>query len=236
MNMLKKLTLLPVFTVIFSQLAWAAPAGTADASVQPLPVKEETVVAEKGDKKATEQLARKLDDIRTISARFKQDAIGADGRLTSESGKIQMKRPGRFRWITELPYEQEIIARDEKVWMIDRDLQQVIIQQQDERMANTPAQLLSGNAKEILKRYRVSFFSNKDVEKFTLLPENESDLFEKLDITFRQGELESMEMRDSLGGRRRISFTEVNINGMISSSRFKVSIPKNFDVIDESGT
>ncbi|MGI9273268.1 MAG: outer membrane lipoprotein chaperone LolA [Endozoicomonas sp.] len=234
--MLKKLTLLPVFTVIFSQLAWAAPASEPLVSGQPAVAAEKVNETKENDKKAADQLARKLDDIRTISARFKQDAIATDGRLATESGKIQMKRPGRFRWVTELPYEQEIIARDDKVWMIDKDLQQVIIQKQDERMANTPAQLLSGNAVEILKRYRVAVFSDKGVEKYTLLPAGESGLFEKLDITFRQGELESMEMRDSLGGRRRISFTEVNVNGMISSSRFKVRIPKNFDVIDESGS
>ena len=227
--MFKKLFLVPAFTLLFTQPAWTAPVDTASSPAN-------TAKAEAHDEKASNRLAEKLDSIHSLNAQFKQDAISADGRVVSESGQMQMKRPGLFRWVTEDPYQQEILAKEQKVWMIDHDLEQVIIQQQDQRMANTPAQLLSGNALELLSRYQVAFINTGSVERYTLTPVGESDLFEKLDLAFRQGTLESIEMRDSLGGRRRISFIEVTTNGSISNGRFKVTIPKHFDVIDESGS
>lgn len=186
------------------------------------------------EKSATEALTRKLDKIHTISARFQQEAVGSDGRTRTESGSMQMKRPGQFRWNTESPFEQEIVAIKDKVWLVDRDLSQVIIQHQDNQMGNTPAQLLSGNAREFLGDYRVFRFNNEKQDKFTLIPRENSGLFDKLDITFCDDNLDSIELRDSLGGRRRVSFSQVNVNGFISDSDFKIDIPKGYDVIDQT--
>ena len=186
------------------------------------------------DKSASDILTRKLEKIHTISARFQQEAVGSDGRARNESGFMQMKRPGHFRWNTETPFEQEIVAIKDKVRVVDRDLFQVIIQHQDQRMGNTPAQLLSGNPGEFLGDYRVFRFNDEKQDKFTLIPKGNSDLFDKLDIIFRNNNLDSIELRDSLGGRRRVSFSQVKVNGSISDSDFKVDIPTGYDVIDQT--
>ena len=199
------------------------------------PVKPEPFTEQKNDAKAAEKLTRKLEKIRTISAQFKQESVGSDGRIREESGSMQIKRPGKFRWNTTSPFEQEIVALDKKIWLVDRDLQQVIIQVQDERMSNTPAQLLSGDAKEFLKDYQIGLYRDDKQERFTLTPDGNSDLFEKLDIVFRDGVLSSIELRDSLGGRRRVELSRVNVNGMISDSDFRVEIPKGYDVLDQTG-
>ena len=200
------------------------------------PVRPVTATAvQKNDARAAEKLTRRLVKIRTISAKFKQESVGSDGRIRTESGSMQIKRPGKFRWDTASPFEQEIVALDKKIWLVDRDLQQVIIQIQDQRMSNTPAQLLSGDVKEFLKDYQIGLYRDDKQERFTLTPAGNSDLFEKLDIVFRDGVLNSFELRDSLGGRRRVELSDVNVNGMISDSDFRVEIPKGYDVIDQTG-
>jgi outer membrane lipoprotein carrier protein len=209
--------------------AFSAPAVTEQ------PVKKVDVSKGLNDEKASGQLAEKLESIKSLSAHFQQDAISSDGRSKRESGEMQMKRPDLFRWVTTEPFQQEIVAHGKKVWMVDNDLQQVIVQNQDARMANTPAQLLTGNARELLKQYTVSVYSRDRQEKYTLTPRKESDLFEKLDIDFRQGVLASIELNDSLGGKRRILFSEVKENRDLADKLFEVKPPKDYDVIDETG-
>lgn len=227
-SMFKHLKVIALFSAV--ALSVGSPVNVVAAPVKP-------VVAppvQKHDAKAAEKLIRKLTKIRTISAKFKQESIGSDGRIRTESGSMQIKRPGKFRWNTASPFEQEIVSLDKKVWLVDRDLQQVIIQIQDERMSNTPAQLLSGNVKEFLKDYQIGLYRDDKQERYTLTPTGDSDLFEKLDIVFRDGVLSSIELRDSLGGRRRVELSDVNVNGMISDSDFRVKIPKGYDVIDQT--
>ena len=222
---LKRLTLLSLLSVPLSVPLTALAA----------PVK--TVAPDQGHHaKAADTLIRKLEDIRTLSAGFRQESIGSDGRVRTELGTLQVKRPGKFRWNTSSPFEQEIVAQDKKVWMVDRDLQQVIIQIQDQRMSNTPAQLLSGDVKVFIKDYRIGLYKDDKQEKYTLTPAGNSDLFDKLDIVFRNNMLSSIELRDSLGGRRRVELNAVNVNGMISDSDFRVEIPKGYDVVDQTGS
>ena len=230
--MFKRLKIIALCSVL------AVPAVVMAAPVaKPAPAKEsQTEVARAHDSKAADKLTRKLESIRTISAEFKQESVGSDGRLRTETGSMQIKRPGKFRWNTTSPFEQEIVAQDQKIWMLDRDLQQVIIQVQDKRMSNTPAQLLSGDTKAFLKDYQIGLYEDAQKEKYTLTPAGNSDLFDKLDIIFRNNELSSIELRDSLGGRRRVDLSGVNVNGMISDSDFRVDIPKGYDVVDQTGS
>ncbi|WP_051786437.1 outer membrane lipoprotein chaperone LolA [Endozoicomonas numazuensis] len=224
-------------TAVFSfssQLLAAPQEQPAPVMLTEQPVKSVDVSKGLNDEKASHSLAEKLEALKSLTAHFQQDAISSDGRSQTESGEMQMKRPDLFRWVTTEPYKQEIVAHGSKVWMVDSDLQQVIIQKQDARMANTPAQLLTGNARELLKQYNVSVYSKDRNEKFTLTPKAESDLFEKLNIDFRQGTLTSIELSDSLGGKRRILFSEVKENGQVNDDLFEVKPPKGFDVIDET--
>ena len=139
-----------------------------------------------------------------------------------------------FVWNTEQPYSQEIITRDGKVWSIDHDLMQVVIQKQDTDTENTPAQLLSGNAREFLKNYYVVVIDYRGDKTYSLRPSGNNALFELLEIHFKKGELTGFSMTDSMGGKRRIELKQVNINGMISNSRFRAKYPKDYDVIDET--
>ncbi|WP_354009664.1 outer membrane lipoprotein chaperone LolA [Endozoicomonas lisbonensis] len=227
--MFKHLKVIALFSAV--ALSAGSPVNVLAAPVKPVAA----TAVQDNDAKAAEKLTRKLEKIRTISAKFKQESVGSDGRIRTESGSMQIKRPGKFRWDTASPFEQEIVALDKKIWLVDRDLQQVIIQIQDQRMSNTPAQLLSGDVKEFLKDYQIGLYRDDKQERFTLTPAGSSDLFEKLDIIFRDGVLNSIELRDSLGGRRRVELSDVNVNGMISDSDFRVEIPKGYDVIDQTG-
>ncbi|WP_330927202.1 outer membrane lipoprotein chaperone LolA [Candidatus Sororendozoicomonas aggregata] len=213
-----------------------APVSPASAAKNTAIVPESKTPAQgQSDAKAVAALVKKLESIKTLSASFQQEMMTDNGRRQTLSGKLSLKRPNKFLWHTTKPYEQEIITRDNKVWNIDHDLMQVVIQKQDTDSENTPVSLLSGDAREFLKNYYVTVETFRESSIYSLRPSGKGALFEKLDIHFnKDGELTGFAMVDSLGGKRQIDLRQVNVNGMISDSQFNASYPKNYDVIDEA--
>ena len=230
--MVSKRILSVVLTVFLSFSVQAAPVtskSTTDSKTVTTPA------GVKHDKQAAEELAKSLQAIESLSAQFEQRAPARHGRINVETGDMLIKRPGQFRWETNTPFKQIIVSRDQKVWIVDTDVYMVVIKKQDETLGPTPVQLLSGDASEFLKDYQVVRVGDKNKELvYTLRPLINSELFEQLDVTFIKGELSSMTLKDSLGGKRHISFSNVMINTAVDNSKFQVTIPKGFDVIDET--
>ena len=210
------------------------PATTTPATTPATPATT-TPAGIKHDKQASEELAKSLQSIHSLSAQFKQQTVARHRRNKNESGDMLIKRPNQFRWDTRAPFNQDIVSKDSKVWIVDTDLLQVVIKKQDDRLGPTPVQLLSGNASEFLKDYQVVRVGDKDKKLvYTLRPIGNKELFEQLDVTFIKNTLDSMTLKDSLGGKREITFTGVRINDKVDDKRFEVTIPKGFDVIDET--
>ena len=83
----------------------------------------------------------------TQSARadFEQKVYGRDGKLMQESkGGFVFLRPGRFRWTYAKPVDQVIVGDGERVWIYDRDLNQVTVRRLSKALGSTPAALLAG--------------------------------------------------------------------------------------------
>ena len=65
-------------------------------------------------------LQEKLNAMRTMQASFKQ-IVRADQREISRSkGSMALERPGKFRWQTQSPMEQLVIADGSKIWIYDK--------------------------------------------------------------------------------------------------------------------
>src|SRR6185436_2973127 len=52
----------------------------------------------------------------------------------------------KFRWSYDKPYAQLLVGDGQKVWIYDRDLNQVTIRPFDKTLSSTPAALLSGSS------------------------------------------------------------------------------------------
>ena len=222
----KKLSLLAViplfFTVSLPLMAASEPATAAVSSAH--------------DEKAAVQLAEKLQAMTSLSAHFSQNSSSKDGRV--ERGEMQLKRPNQFRWQVTAPFNQEIIASEGKLWMLDPDFLQVVIKNQADQSGPTAVQLLSGNAASFLRDYLVSGKGSAADAIYTLTPKNGSDLFEQLEIQFKQDQLATSTILDAFGGNRRIEFTKVAVNQPIASDLFRPDLNKlkqaGYDIIDES--
>jgi len=93
--------------------------------------------------KALDQLNAFIANVDTFQANFEQTLYDSDSEpLRKSIGNIRIKRPGRFVWNYFSPEEQQIVADGRRVWMYDKDLEQVTVNSIDDRVAGTPLVLL----------------------------------------------------------------------------------------------
>ncbi|HHO68751.1 MAG TPA: outer membrane lipoprotein chaperone LolA, partial [Gammaproteobacteria bacterium] len=81
----------------------------------------------------------------SFHARFSQRVTDADGNpVQTSEGEVWIKRPGRFRWNYERPFEQQVVADGRHLWTYDPELEQATVKPIGEVLGVTPAALLSG--------------------------------------------------------------------------------------------
>lgn len=188
------------------------------------------------DEAASKKLNALLEKTSSMQGNFEQHTLDPKGKpLQTLSGKMLVQRPNLFRWDTQKPFEQHIVANGEVVWVYDPELQQATKQKLDKQVANTPALLLSGDSKKIATSFNVSEDSKKSAKStsFILTPKDKEAVFESLRVSFTASVLNSMQLKDSLGQKTDIFFSQMQVNGKIAPSLFQFTPPQGVDVIDE---
>jgi outer membrane lipoprotein carrier protein len=182
---------------------------------------------------AADRLADTLSSYSTFQAVFNQTVADDRGRVMQESsGNLKAKRPGLFYWETEPPANQFIVSDGDTVKLYDPDLEQVTIQDLDERVSTTPALLLSGETDGLSETYEISEVRyGEHTREYTLLPRSEDSLFISLTLTFYDDELQAMRLEDSLAQSTELEFGDIRINQPVADGAFELEYPDSVDVI-----
>ena len=185
----------------------------------------------------TDELGEKLvrdflTNITTLEGRFEQSLIDAEGAIVeTNSGTLEIERPGRFRWSYTDPYEQWLVADGLNIWSYDVDLQQVTVKPQAQALANTPAVLLGG-AEDALEQFD---FAGTTIESVTtwvrLDPKDQDSGFNRVELGFVDSELRRMVFFDHLEQTTLVALHDVIVNQPIESARFVFVIPDDVDVV-----
>ena len=72
-----------------------------------------------GHAAAIAQLKAFVNGNKTLSADFKQ-VVSNKGKREEASGRLEIARPGKFRWEYSKPYEQLIVGDGKTLWVYDR--------------------------------------------------------------------------------------------------------------------
>ena len=96
-----------------------------------------------------------------------------------------------------------------------------------------PILLFGGDAEAIADEYLVVYFTEDDHDFYVLEPREEASLFESLTLTFVAGEPVSIVLRDSLGQRTQIEFSDLVANQLIADGTFTFVPPAGVDLIDD---
>ena len=185
---------------------------------------------------SAEQLILQLKSIKSIHSKFRQWVQDAkQSALQDVTGLMWVEKPDQFRWDTDNPYPQSIIANGEYIWIYDEDLEQATQQKLDKHVGNTPALLLSGDPSKLADVFVISAYLYDDTGewRFDLKPKGEGALFELLRVNFKDGKMMDMYLEDALGQTTRIEFIDPKINLPISADVFTFNPPKGVDLIKD---
>jgi outer membrane lipoprotein carrier protein len=173
-----------------------------------------------------------LRDTTSGTASFTQVVFDRSMRKLQEtSGTMQFQRPGRIRWSYLKPYEQTIVGDGEKLWIYDKDLNQVTVKPMGQALGGSPAALLAGSD-DIEKDFRLSATGVQEgLEWVEATPRSADATFQKVRLGFGKGGLEAMELTDSFGQTTIVRFGDIVRNPSLAPGLFKFAPPKGADVI-----
>lgn len=169
-----------------------------------------------------------------VHANFYQVVTDKQGRKVQEVyGEMQLKRPNKFKWDYNKPYEQQIVSDGKQVWLYDTELAQVTVRAIDKALGSSPAALLAGDD-TLEKGFKLANIDRKDnAEWVSAEPITRDTGFEKILLGFNDNKLQEMELIDSFGHTTRIVFSGIEVNPTINNKTFLFKAPKGVDVVGE---
>jgi outer membrane lipoprotein carrier protein len=172
----------------------------------------------------------------TQSARagFTQVVRDKDGATVQKaSGRLVFARPGKFRWEYEKPYLQTIVGDGQKLWVYDKDLNQVTVKKLDGALGSSPAALLAGS-NDLEQFYNLDAKGSKGgLDWLEAYPRDEDSMFSKVRLGFKGDTLDTMELHDHLGQMTVIRFDKLERNPKLAGNVFTFSPPAGADVIED---
>jgi len=172
----------------------------------------------------------------TQSARadFEQKVYDRGGKLTQESkGSFVFLRPGRFRWTYAKPVDQVIVGDGERVWIHDRDLNQVTVRRLSGALGSTPAALLAGSS-DVEAAFELRDAGQRDgLEWLEARPKEREAGFERIRMGFGTGGVQAMELTDNFGHTTVLRFMNLQRNPKVDPAEFRFQPPKGADVLGE---
>ncbi|HEY3177840.1 MAG TPA: outer membrane lipoprotein chaperone LolA [Casimicrobiaceae bacterium] len=183
-----------------------------------------------------DQLHAFLTETKTSKGTFTQ-SVASKTRLAAQksSGTFAFQRPGKFRWTYDKPFEQLIVGDGARVWVYDRDLNQVVVRKLDVALGATPAALLAGdNALE--KNFTLIAGAAADgLEYVDATPKTPESQFTRVRIGFRDNLPRRMELTDAFGQITTLDFEAVERNPTLAATLFRFDVPSGADVVGDAG-
>ncbi len=182
-----------------------------------------------------DQLQAFVDGTKSAKATFQQATTDRVGRTVQRAnGTFVFARPGRFRWTYDKPLDQLIVGDGERVWILDRDLNQVIVRKMGDALGATPAALLAGD-NTLEKNFTLVDGGNAEgLEWVDATPKSVDSGFTQVKIGFRDKLPRTMLLTDSFGQTTRLTFDAIERNPALAADAFRFTPPAGADVIGEA--
>jgi outer membrane lipoprotein carrier protein len=181
-----------------------------------------------------EQLESFVEGTRAARANFSQTVIDGDGKTVQQSsGTLEFSRPNKFRWHYVKPFEQLLVADGERLWIYDKDLNQVTTRKLDKALGSSPAALLAG-ADEIERYFSLEAQGRKNRLDWLLVkPYDEDSMFDRVRMGFANNGLQVMELYDHFGQKTVIRFSKLQRSPDFPPDVFSFTPPPGADVLTE---
>jgi outer membrane lipoprotein carrier protein len=172
--------------------------------------------------------------LHSLSGNFSQTVYDANGRTAQAShGTLALQAPRQFRWDTQAPYRQLIVADGRKVWIYDPELEQVTVRDQGSEEAHSPLTVLT-DLSQLDRDFKAGEQGERDGLQWLRLTSRASDpQFQYADIGFADNAPRRMVFKDTLGNRTEIVFTDWQRNPQLPADTFSFTPPEGTDVVGD---
>lgn len=183
---------------------------------------------------AIEQFKAFAANTKSAKGEFSQQQVkmvdGSPKISKTVSGTFSFARPGKFIWTYLKPYEQVLQTDGDKLYIYDKDLNQVTIRELNGALGASPAAILFGNG-ELDKNFHLKETGVKQgVEWLEATPKAKDSQFEHIGIGMKDGLPLALELRDSFGQVSLVTLKNVEKNPAFKADQFKFIIPSGADV------
>ena len=173
-------------------------------------------------------------EVRSARLEFRQVVSDPRGKILQESsGSFQFERPGRFRWATVKPWEQLVVGDGRRVWVYDRDLEQVTVKALGDALGSSPAALLAGGSDVDRAWTFTALARDEGLDWVEATPRDPESTFERMRIGFRRSDPVELRLQDRLGQSTTVRFSRLERNPRLPADTFRFTPPKGVDVVGD---
>jgi outer membrane lipoprotein carrier protein len=178
-----------------------------------------------------DRVNRALSTLDNLKADFKQTVLDDNKKVVQQSsGTVAISRPGKFAWIYQQPYEQQIIADGKELWVYDVDLDQATVKPMESGLATAPIMVLM-NKQKVETQFDVNEVGQRKFLYWVELTPKKSDMeFSTVYIGLENDVIKAMELRDPFGQSTQIVFENLRTNMIFDPKVFKFDPPPGVDV------
>jgi outer membrane lipoprotein carrier protein len=147
------------------------------------------------------------------------------------SGTFLFSRPGKFIWLYQTPYLL-LQADGEKLFMYDKDLNQVSIKSLGTALSSSPAAILFGS-NDLEKNFSIKDVGQKDgMDWLQATPKDKDSTFALISIGMQDGVPREMDLRDTFNQTTVILLQNLEKNPGLKPDQFKFVVPAGADVFN----
>lgn len=199
-----------------------------------------TVFAGISDQQALDAIQNQYEKVLTFEADFSQKSyVKAMNQTQSVKGQVQIKKPGKMRWVYGAPDTQILISNEKTLWLyVPEEEQATKVPVESIYSSNTPALFLAGKGK-LTHAFNVESVSQESQNiVVTLVPKNEDQSLARLVLLAdkKNYQIIGSTVYDKLGNKTEIRFNRVRVNQEIPEEQFQLKTPPGVEILDYTQT
>ena len=181
-------------------------------------------------------IQKNYQSVRTFQAEFEQKSfVNMINRTEIAQGNVQIKKPGKMKWVYNDPDPQVLISNQKNLWLYSlEDKQATKMPVESVYSSNTPALFLAGEG-ILTNIFNVTeVITGKNIYTVTLSPKEAKSDLNRLILRANKNNYQiiGVTVYDDLGNKTQIKFKNIRINEQIAESIFDFKVPAGVEIQD----
>ena len=184
-------------------------------------------------KRVLDSIERRYHDTQSFSASCTEIIEAVGGKKRERTGTMYLQKPGKMRWNFKLPDTETIVSDGTTLYNYDPDLDQVVETPLRQALASSSAAAFLLGVGSIEEEFDASMppgASPAGVTRILLVPKGAGNQID-LSVDSQTFDIVALTLKDQLGNRTAISFSDIKHNAPMSDALFAFKVPSGADIV-----